>query len=165
MCRPFHCLSMFGEISINAKMWMPMTRPFIVFYIFKICFKWFLMCYDCMIVITSILGFAFVLHLLITRVFFAIGTRWIMHCFSFWFSTKDHANLVWDLKGGSGPISLVWSWSKFVDHWLVSPLSWPCILWGHVIWCKYIIIYVIIYGLSLVIYLVVGFHNIIMVWS
>jgi hypothetical protein len=51
MCRPFHCLSMFGEISINAKKWMPMIRPFTIFHIFKICLKWFLMCYDCMIVI------------------------------------------------------------------------------------------------------------------
>jgi hypothetical protein len=48
--------------------------------------------------------------------FFAIGTRWIMHCFSFWFSTKDRANFVWDLEGGLGPICLVWSWTKFVNH-------------------------------------------------
>jgi hypothetical protein len=51
---------------------------------------------------------------------------------------------------------------------LAKPTRWWvefCEKYEYVTSCNYIITYVIVYGLNLVIFLVVGFHKIIMVWS
>jgi hypothetical protein len=90
-----------------------MTRPLVFFHIPKIYVKWFLMCFDCMIgtLLQSLDLPLLCVHWL--QKVCAIGIKWILHLLLFWFSTKLHANLVWDLGGGLCPISLVWSWSRF----------------------------------------------------
>jgi hypothetical protein len=94
-------------------MWAPMTRPLVFSNICKICVKWFLMCFDCTrgTLFQSLNLPLLCVHWL--QKLCAIGIKWILHLLLFWFSTRHHANFIWDLGRGLCPISLVWFWSRF----------------------------------------------------